>query len=252
MVYSATNDDEIACAYHDTAAAGKHRPFALSMDTTMPISHVATLPPAAAAPHNIMAATPLPSPVADGESYFTVDPYSGAKYRPVSSLPPSPVALQHNDAACPKLHAAVIETLPSSSSNTTFDSCLSKQDDSVSYTAAVQSTLLPPSRTNSNATTTSSNTPTSSFNPTPSPSPTRSAEKAVEHKKSEEKASAPSSRNSSRRKRPPPSTKKATGNSVDFDRIQSGLDKRTTFMIRNIPNKYTQVRRERRFSVERE
>lgn len=31
------------------------------------------------------------------------------------------------------------------------------------------------------------------------------------------------------------------GNDIDMDRVNSGLDKRTTFMIRNIPNKYTQV-----------
>ncbi|CEP18103.1 hypothetical protein [Parasitella parasitica] len=36
------------------------------------------------------------------------------------------------------------------------------------------------------------------------------------------------------------SAKKAVSNSVDLDKIQTGTDKRTTFMIRNIPNKYTQ------------
>lgn len=30
-------------------------------------------------------------------------------------------------------------------------------------------------------------------------------------------------------------------NLVDLERIERGLDTRTTFMIRNIPNKYTQV-----------
>lgn len=30
-------------------------------------------------------------------------------------------------------------------------------------------------------------------------------------------------------------------NDIDVDKIESGQDKRTTFMIRNIPNKYTQV-----------
>lgn len=234
MVYSATTDDEIA----STTASGKDRPAALSINTKSPILHVP------AATQKIMVATPLPSPVAEDESYFTVDSYSASKYHPVSSLPPSPVALQHEDAAHPKPSAAVIATSPSSSSNTTFETCPSKQDESVSYAAALQSTPPPPPPPPPHTSSSTTTTPElSSSNLTPSPSPTRSAEEAVEPKKAEEKASTSSSRNSSRRKRLlPPSTKKATNNSVDFDKIRSGQDKRTTFMIRNIPNKYTQVR----------
>ncbi|KAK4513683.1 guanine nucleotide-binding protein subunit alpha [Mucor velutinosus] len=233
MVYSATYDDEIACAYQGITACGKVCPPALSIDFNKPISHAAAPPPPPlTAAQKIMVATPLPSPVAEGESYFAVDPYSAPQYHPVSSLPPSPVALQHKDTAHPKITAAVIETSPSSSSNTACGTCLGKQDENVSYAAAVQSTPL---------FTNTSTTPDSSLsNPIPSPSSTRSVEKVAQQKKLEKKVPTPSSRNNSRRKRPPPSTKKATSNSVDLDRIGSGQDTRTTFMIRNIPNKYTQ------------
>ncbi|GAN04747.1 RNA-binding protein Mei2 [Mucor ambiguus] len=239
MVYSATYDDEIVCA---TTSGMDRPPSALSINTRKPISHVAALPPLlpSTAAQEIMVATPLPSPVAEGESYFIADPYLTSKYPLVSSLPPSPVALYHEEAAHSKPNDTATETSPSASSNTTFETCPSKHDESVSYAAAVQSTSPPPTlHTSINTSTTTPES--SSSNSTPSPSPTRFAEKAVLHKTSEEKVPVPSSRNSSRRKRPtPPSIKKTTCNSVDFDKIRSGQDKRTTFMIRNIPNKYTQ------------
>lgn len=225
MVYNASSNDEISCAQHDTKrpASAVNRPSSLSIDTKTSIASVRTPPPPV---QKIMVATPLPSPVAEDDSYFTVDPYSAPKYHHVSSLPPSPVALQHEVMSKPN---GLIETLPSSSSNTAFSTCLSNQEENVSYAAAVQSTCT-------NTTTTTE----SSSNPTPTPTPTHSNE-TVQIKKLEEKASSPPSRNSSRRKRPATTTKKAVSNCVDFERIRSGQDKRTTFMIRNIPNKYTQV-----------
>ncbi|KAG1095821.1 hypothetical protein G6F42_018483 [Rhizopus arrhizus] len=223
MVYNASSNDEISCAQHDTKrpASAVNRPSSLSIDTKTSIASVRT-PPV----QKIMVATPLPSPVAEGDPYFTVDPYSASKYHHISSLPPSPVALQHETMSKPN---GLIDTLPSSSSNTTFSTCIRNQEENVSYAAAVQSTCT-------NTTTTTD----SSSNPTPTPSPTHSNE-TVQTKKLEEKASSPPSRNSSRRKRPATTTKKAVSNCVDFERIRSGQDKRTTFMIRNIPNKYTQV-----------
>ncbi|KAL9537440.1 hypothetical protein MBANPS3_011771 [Mucor bainieri] len=277
MVYSATYNDEIGCTFASSSAiSGKGRPIAssLSIDTTKKhMSRAAPYqpphPPLATLTQSSMVATPLPSPVAEGESYFTVDPYLASKYHPVvSSLPPSPVALQHDQeaAAHPKPYAsapAPIDTSPSASasSNTTFGTCLSTQEEGASYAAAVvQSPSSPVSPTPSppqittTTNTTATTTPESSScsNPTPSPSPTTRPGKKVaqNHPKSssEEKlpATASSTRNSSsRRKRQAPSspsnTKKAACNSVDFAKIQSGQDKRTTFMIRNIPNKYTQV-----------
>ncbi|KAL7309866.1 hypothetical protein PS15m_010695 [Mucor circinelloides] len=231
MVYNASSNDEISCAQHDTKklASAVSRPSSLSIDTKKSIASVRTPPPPPV--QKIMVATPLPSPVAEDDSYFTVDPYSASKYHHVSSLPPSPVALQHEVMSKPN---DLIETLPSSSSNTTFSTCLSNQEENVSYAAVVQSIC-----TNTTTTTTTTTTTESSSNPTPTPSPTHSNE-TVQIKRLEEKASTLPSRNSSRRKRPTTTTKKAVNNCVDFERIRSGQDKRTTFMIRNIPNKYTQ------------
>ena len=203
MVYNAVSNDEILCPYQQkNGNVAIRHPF-LSINTIKLSSD---------SNHYSMAATPLPSPVAETHSYFSTDPYA-MKYTQIPSLPPSPIALQHNITK----DSIVIGASPSSSTDTADSTSVVIQEGCASYATIAQSL------------------PTATTSPSPSPSNSNDAKK-----KKLDKVPSVSARSTSQKKKIPNNTKKTVSNSVDFDKIQAGQDKRTTFMIRNIPNKYTQ------------
>lgn len=206
MVYNAVSNDEISCPYQQKSG---------NVAIKRPFLSIHTIEPSRDSAQYSMAATPLPSPVAEKHSYFSTDPYS-MEYNQVPSLPPSPIALQTNTVKT----SVVIEASPSSSTDTTDSTSAVIQEGCASYAAIAQSV------------------PTATTSPSPSPSPSNSNDAK---KKKSDKIPSVSTRSTSQKKKFPNNTKKVVSNSVDFDKIQAGQDKRTTFMIRNIPNKYTQV-----------
>lgn len=215
MVYNAIpNDDLVSCqCQHKNGTAGTNYPCS-GMNTKEPTAEVPNQ-----ASQKIIVATPLPSPVAERNSFFSVDPFA-MKYPQVPSLPPSPIALQPNIIKS----VVALETSPSTSSNATFDTCPSNREGSVSYAAVAQDAPA-----------------VNTITTTPTPSPTNSSDALGKKSKLNKTASVASTHSACQKKKSAASTKKTSGNSVDLVKIRSGQDKRTTFMIRNIPNKYTQV-----------
>lgn len=207
MVYNAVSNDEISCPYQQKSG---------NVAIKRPFLSIHTIEPSRDSTQYSMAATPLPSPVAEKHSYFSTDPYS-MEYNQVPSLPPSPIALQTNIVKT----SVVIEASPSSSTDTTDSTSeVIQEEGCASYAAIAQGV------------------PTATTSPSPSPSLSNSNDAK---KKKSDKIPSVSNRSTSQKKKSPNNNKKVVSNSVDFDKIQAGQDKRTTFMIRNIPNKYTQV-----------
>lgn len=204
MVYNAVSNDEISCPYQQKNG---------NVEIKRPFLSINTIKPSRDSTQYSMAATPLPSPVAEKHSYFSTNPYT-MKYTQIPSLPPSPIALQPNIVK----PSVAIEASPSSSTNTTDSTSAVIQEGCASYATIAQSV------------------PTATTSPSPSPSNSNDAKK-----KKSDKISSVSARSTLQKKKIPNNTKKVVSNSVDFEKIQAGQDKRTTFMIRNIPNKYTQV-----------